>query len=588
MENLSTRKFAIISLVLLLLLVLTDSDRNSDDEGFSNDNGGHGYGSSAIDIYTTGEEILLNPSGVEDSYNWEVHPPLPEGMRLFNNSWEISDDALDAFGNRVCTISPNGGSICWDYSEAEVSFEFINPSLKTGFFSPGVFTSIVVGNSHNCAIIETLQGSNIICWGSDWDGQLGNGPGINSTGTSVIENPPDGIWGTLTAGAAHTCGTSSVGRIYCWGDGDFGQLGDGEGVDAHSPVSVYGISGSQIIDIDSGNFHNCAIFSVGEIYCWGWNGFGQLGDGTFYDSSIPVKVKMPENSRAVSLSLGGTHSCALLEKQEVFCWGSNQFRQISNSEIAEITTPNKIPLENDANISQIMAGSRHTCFSSDLFYSCIGEGMDEPEIPLGREIRAKSSGDGFNCYVFTDGEVYCDGNNEFGESRAFPNELTYFHVPKTISPGRIAGIPLTNYSTSHVVTSDTDSGAISSEISILVNFGEDIDSDGWLNSDEIVCGTNLNNRWSFPEDLDDDGVCDKKDWDDDGDGFADYDDVFPSDPSEWRDDDNDGVGKNADSFEVSQPVLGISVTLVILIALLLLEIRGALGNINPNHSEDRD
>ena len=91
--------------------------------------------------------------------------------------------------------------------------------------------------------------------------------------------------------------------------------------------------------------------------------------------------------------------------------------------------------------------------------------------------------------------------------------------------------------------------------------------------DEKDCGMDALDANVYPSDWDDDGVCDSNDWDDDGDFVADVKDVFPYDSSEWRDDDKDGIGRNADSIEITGAMFGASITLFVLLILALLEIR---------------
>jgi alpha-tubulin suppressor-like RCC1 family protein len=86
----------------------------------------------------------------------------------------------------------------------------------------------------------------------------------------------------------HTCGLTSAGAAYCWGDNSSGQLGDGSTTSRSTPIPVSGgLSFSAII---AGSLHSCALTSAGAAYCWGWNFYGQLGDGSTADSSVPVRV----------------------------------------------------------------------------------------------------------------------------------------------------------------------------------------------------------------------------------------------------------------------------------------------------------
>jgi alpha-tubulin suppressor-like RCC1 family protein len=95
----------------------------------------------------------------------------------------------------------------------------------------------------------------------------------------------------VSVGHQHTCGVTAAGAAYCWGSNDgvsSGALGDGTTVDRWTPTLVTG--GLSFVAVSAGVYHTCGVTAAGVIYCWGFNGFGQLGDGTFTDSSVPVKV----------------------------------------------------------------------------------------------------------------------------------------------------------------------------------------------------------------------------------------------------------------------------------------------------------
>ena len=88
-------------------------------------------------------------------------------------------------------------------------------------------------------------------------------------------------------GTAHTCGITTAGAAYCWGYNGEGELGDGTNTTASSPVPVAG--GLSFASLSAGAFHSCGM-TGGGLYCWGDNTVGQLGDGTTINSNVPVKV----------------------------------------------------------------------------------------------------------------------------------------------------------------------------------------------------------------------------------------------------------------------------------------------------------
>jgi alpha-tubulin suppressor-like RCC1 family protein len=171
-------------------------------------------------------------------------------------------------------------------------------------------TAITAGWSHTCAV---LSGGTVECWGDDNDGQLGNGTNVEPSGATPCGIVNDcfptpvtvsGLTGVtaIAAGTNDTCALLFGGTVECWGLNNYGQLGDAtssgpQGCNADpsvnpcsmTPVVVSGLAGAQAVAL--GQFNACALLSGGKIECWGWNDYGQLGNGTIVSSAIPVAVQ---------------------------------------------------------------------------------------------------------------------------------------------------------------------------------------------------------------------------------------------------------------------------------------------------------
>jgi len=139
----------------------------------------------------------------------------------------------------------------------------------------------------------------VYCWGYNGNGQLGN----NSTTNSNVPVQVEGVGGTgllsaitsIAAGWQHTCALTTTGAVYCWGDNYFGQLGNNSTTNSNVPVQVEGVGGSGLLSgiasIAAGPEHTCAVTTTGAVYCWGYNGYGQLGNNSTTNSNVPVQVE---------------------------------------------------------------------------------------------------------------------------------------------------------------------------------------------------------------------------------------------------------------------------------------------------------
>jgi alpha-tubulin suppressor-like RCC1 family protein len=131
----------------------------------------------------------------------------------------------------------------------------------------------------------------------------------------------------VDAGTLHTCGLTPGNRAYCWGDNEFGLLGDGTTTNRLTPVAVAG--GLQFLQVSTGeNFHTCGVATGNRAYCWGTNFTGQLGDGTTTRRLTPVAVAGRLRFREVSA--GPNHTCGVATGNVAYCWGLNDFGQLGD------------------------------------------------------------------------------------------------------------------------------------------------------------------------------------------------------------------------------------------------------------------
>jgi len=246
--------------------------------------------------------------------------------------------SIDAGSAATCAVA-SGDVYCWGSSY--VNGSSIDSSIPVAINNSGVLkgkivSSVSVGQNFACA----LASGAVFCWGLNNAGPLGN----SSVETSFI---PVAVTATgvlagksvtsISVGSNHACMLVS-GSIYCWGASINGQLG-GKTITNFSnvpaPVDVSGVlAGKTVTAISSGNSHTCALAS-GQVFCWGYNNTGQLGDGTTISSNVPVMVSTTgvlAGKNITAISSGNSHTCAIASGA-AFCWGNGSNGQLGNGNL---------------------------------------------------------------------------------------------------------------------------------------------------------------------------------------------------------------------------------------------------------------
>ena len=237
--------------------------------------------------------------------------------------------------NFTCAINSSGAVLCWGRNgNGQLGNgsrqNSLSPVFPTGLAS-GV-RSLSVGSAHACAV---TQSGSAKCWGAGAAGRLGNGYTNDQTSPVQVSGLTSGV-SSIAVGAANACAITTAGAVKCWGNNTYGAVGDGTTTDRTSPVSVYGLS-SGVKSIDVGSHIGCAITTAGAAKCWGWNYYGQIGDGTKTSAFKPITVT-GFASGADSISADRT-SCLVTTSGLPKCWGYNGFSSIGDGTNTNRLTP---------------------------------------------------------------------------------------------------------------------------------------------------------------------------------------------------------------------------------------------------------
>jgi alpha-tubulin suppressor-like RCC1 family protein len=253
-------------------------------------------------------------------------------------------------GNHTCALRTNGSVYCWGYAEygqlgdgttgagmGNVRSGAVRVRQGSGFIANVV--ALAAGAQHTCAV---KRDGSVWCWGDGSFGQLGDGEsgtGHHRTKATRVQRGGGNLTKAtgIAAGGFHTCVRRTDASAWCWGFAEHGQLGDGTtgGPISHlrtKPVQVQRGSGhlTNVTSIAAGSYHTCARRGDGSAWCWGYGEYGQLGDGTTGDAVSHLRLKAVRVVRSTSsftrvrkLDGGVGHTCAVRADASLWCWGYN-------------------------------------------------------------------------------------------------------------------------------------------------------------------------------------------------------------------------------------------------------------------------
>jgi alpha-tubulin suppressor-like RCC1 family protein len=296
----------------------------------------------------------------------------------------------------------------------------------------GVFKDLAVGRNFACAI--TRNTSDLVCWGGNSSGQLGDTTLVNRARARPIEEP--GPWKSIGAGMYHACGIKESGELFCWGDASYGQVdGTQNNQNRPDPINVAHPSGRKWVSVDGGGRHTCAIDEDTVMWCWGSNEDGQLG--TDAGTGVHALDSLPGNAWT-SVTADELRTCALKNGGGGWCWGYGALGQTSTAQNANrqsSTTP--IQIAGTVAWSSLSAGLGHTCgvtAANELF--CFGEDqigeLGTAPSSSGAPIKVQSFTDfGFafagrltTCATRTDPDrLICFGDNRDGQLGSGDREI---------------------------------------------------------------------------------------------------------------------------------------------------------------------
>ncbi len=248
---------------------------------------------------------------------------------------------IDAGHLHTCGLTESGAAYCWGFNGNGQLGDGTTTTRTSPVPVTGGHTFAVVsaGSFQTCGV--TPEGM-VFCWGVDIGGQTPDGSVVNHTSPVQVLGLVNVA--TVSAGAFHDCAVTTAGTGYCWGNNESGQLGDGGGI-LYRPVPLPVSGLLSFTTVIAGYDYTCGVTTDDTAYCWGRNANGQLGDGSQVDRASPTPVAGGLHFTQVSAGLGG-HTCGLTESNVAYCWGFNGNGQIGDGTTTSSLTP--VPVQGQA------------------------------------------------------------------------------------------------------------------------------------------------------------------------------------------------------------------------------------------------
>ena len=338
----------------------------------------------------------------------------------------------------TCAIKTNGALYCWGYG---IYGQIANGSTTASSTSPLLvgdefdnWTHITMGTTYGCAIKDSpIEGRALYCWGRNNDGQLGLGHTNDRTLPNRVGT--DGDWADVLAGGTTTCARKQDQRLFCWGNGIHGNLGNLASMNpTDTPIPIGTRTDWNLLSV--GNRHTCAIDQEEDLFCWGYDFHGQLGlDINSSAKSTPTEVSTDQDP--ILLAAGRNNACFIAADQTLWCWGNNTSGKLGLGDTHLRPYPFQIGDDQDwILVNNSMSGGTfgdftHTCaIKTNGSLWCWGQGSrgrlghgNNTSYSAPRQVThqgwedwtAVSTGGEHTCGLRNGGELYCWGRNFYGQ-----------------------------------------------------------------------------------------------------------------------------------------------------------------------------
>ncbi|MCL2818317.1 MAG: hypothetical protein FWD41_01095, partial [Actinomycetia bacterium] len=273
--------------------------------------------------------------------------------------------AVAAGGYHSLALAADGTVWTWGYNAfgqlGLSDYSHRNVPTQVAALDGKDIVAIAGGDSFSLALSDDGR---VWAWGENSQGQLGDGTTDQHPSPVEVTGLADVKVTQIAAGTQHSIAVGSDGSLFCWGYNGYGQLGMGDLVDRHTPTQVAALADTQVTAIAAGASHSLALAADGSLWAYGYNNSGQLGVGSHATQSLPVEVSDLADSgqlgAVTAIAAGGSHSLALDAQGALWAWGANANGQLGIGTTVEQTRPVKLDTPADKVLTAFAAGRQHS------------------------------------------------------------------------------------------------------------------------------------------------------------------------------------------------------------------------------------
>lgn len=439
--------------------------------------------------------------------------PISDSLDIEEKSFSLTSVSNENY----CVLNKKGKVFCWgDDSNglngnngvaANVNDMFQSIDLKNISATSNSIKFIKLYASQSAAtttvgrVCGLTSKGEAYCWGNNQNGTLGTGDQIQQNSPAKVNTSNLAInesFIQLSLQPTYTCGVTNLGKMYCWGDNEQFVFGLEDNSNSLVPIEKnrdFLSANELIIKVSGGEYHNCVLTSLANVFCWGSQARGAIGDGvngsgiTIGEFNINAKVG---NVRIKDIITYDSANCIITETNEAWCWGNNLYGKLGVGQAAGNIVANPVKISN-FNFKKLSMGYHHTCgISIDDKVYCMGSSAsgafgtttstnhNTPQLLLvldGKGVKDIYPFGNSTCVMNGDSKLKCFGNNnvkQLGDNNVTDPTIT--DINNATFPGFVFNNITTGYNFVCYIDSNSNSKCWGNELNGA--FGDGSDNDG--------------------------------------------------------------------------------------------------------------